>query len=251
MELSLHLGRTLALPLGTDPEPLRSELAVAYSANPATRDEINRAFAKLDRYAKCLTLLGYVDGAARRGATSTVPKSSDTSVCVQLVDEANTLAPEMSPLRAAGTAYFQAVQNGQSPTALHRLLATFRAEFLAARTSWQMDELARQETDDGQTAAWHLRRVALAAHAWLRQSSVSSAGLAEHRAQMKESLMAFLTFDGRSHRPEAQDPGTQAFASAAQDLQALADGSNKRPETSLALAACRRLLVAFNALVVE
>ncbi|HEY5281566.1 MAG TPA: hypothetical protein VIM14_02145, partial [Polyangia bacterium] len=120
MELSLHLGRTLALPLATDPEPLRSELAVAYPANPATRDEINRAFAKLDRYARCLILLGYGDGDgdARRGATSTVPKSSDTSVCVQLVDEANTLAPEMFPLRAAGTAYFQAVQNGQSSTAL-------------------------------------------------------------------------------------------------------------------------------------
>jgi hypothetical protein len=256
MELSLHLGRTLTLPLAADPEPLRSELAVTYPANPATRDEINRAFAKLDRYAKCLTLLGYADGDARRGAAATVPKSSDTSVCVQLVDEANTLAPEMFPLRAAATAYFQGAQNGQSPTALRRLLATFRAEFLAARTSWQMDELARQGMDDGHTAAWHLRRVALAAQAWLRQSRAPMAlaqGLPNRLAQFKQHFMAFLTFDARSHRPEAQDPGTSKFAGAAQDLRTLAEEypGNKKPDAAAALAACRRLLVAFNALVVE
>jgi hypothetical protein len=242
--------------LAADPEPLRGELAVAYPANPAARDESNRAFAKLDRYAKCLGLLGYVDGDARRGPTTAVPSSSDMIVCVQLVDEANTLAPEMFSLHAAGSAYFQSVQNGQSPSTLRRLLATFRAEFLAVRTSWQMDELARQRADDGQTAAWHMRRVALAAQAWLRQSR-APAGLAQslsdRLAQFKEYFMAFLTFDARAHEPTEQDPGISKFVRAAQDLRVLAETypSTRKPNAALALAACRRLLVAFNALVVE
>jgi hypothetical protein len=153
MEFSVHLGRTLAPPSPTDPGPSPSELAVHYSANPAARDDINHAFAKLERYARCLALLGYVDGEGRTGGNPAGPSNSDMSGCVQLLDEATTLAPVMFQLHAAAVAYLQGVQGGQSPATLRTLLAAFRSEFLAARTDWQMAELARQEKDEGQTAA--------------------------------------------------------------------------------------------------
>ena len=255
LEISVHLGRTLALPSPADPEPSRGELALEYPVNPASRDDINRAFAKLDRYAKCLALLGYVDGDARRGRNSAGPSNSEMSGCIQLVDEANSLAPEMFQLRAAGTAYLQGVQSGQNSGTLHKLLATFRSEFLAVRTSWQMEELARQEKDDGATAAWHMRRVVLAAQAWLRQGRAPAKiaqGLPDRRVQFKEYQRAFLTFVDHSQRAMAQDSGAKDFVSASQELWTLAGGqTGKRPDAATSLAACRRLIAAFNAVIVE
>jgi hypothetical protein len=255
MEFSVHLGRTLAPPSPTDPGPSPSELAVHYAANPAARDDINHAFAKLERYARCLALLGYVDGEGRTGGNPAAPSNSDMSGCVQLLDEATTLAPVMFQLHAAAVAYLQGVQGGQSPATLRTLLAAFRSEFLATRTDWQMAELARQEKDEGQTAAWHLRRVALAAQAWLRQSKAGSAsarGLKESRAKLDEAHQALLGFAKQSPKDMAQVSGGDEFMRSAQEVVALARGeSSKRPDTAAALAACRQLLTAFNALVVE
>jgi len=252
MELSVHLGRALVPPSPADPGPSTSELAVHYSANPATRDEINHAFAKLERYARCLALLGYTDGEARKGGNPAVPSNSDMSGCVQLLDEANALAPVMFQLHAAAVAYLQGVQGGQSPATLHKLLAGFRAEFLAVRTEWQVAELARQEKDEGQTAAWHMRRVALAAQAWLRQGKAGSGparGLKESQAKLDEAHQALLGFAKQSPKELARVSGAVAFMSAAQEVVALARStSGKRSE---ALAACSQLLSAFNALVVE
>jgi serine/threonine protein kinase len=255
MELSVHLGRALVPPSPADPGPSTSELAVHYSANPATRDEINHAFAKLERYARCLALLGYTDGEARKGGNPAVPSNSDMSGCVQLLEEANALAPVMFQLHAAAGAYLQGVQGGQTPATLHKLLAAFRAEFLAVRTDWQMTELARQEKDEGQTAAWHMRRVALAAQAWLRQGRAGSAtvrGLKESRANLDEAYQALLGFAKQSPKEMARVSGADGFMSSAQDVVALARGeSSKRAEAAATLAACRQLLNAFNALVVE
>jgi hypothetical protein len=74
LDLSVYLGRTLALPSPEDPEPSASELSLRYPANPASRDEINHAFAKLDRYARCLALLGYTEGDARKGGHPADPE---------------------------------------------------------------------------------------------------------------------------------------------------------------------------------
>jgi hypothetical protein len=177
------------------------------------------------------------------------------SGCVQLLDEANGLAPVMFQLHAAGVAYLQGVHNGQSPAALHRLLAAFRAEFLATRTDWQMAELARQEKNEGQTAAWHMRRLALTAQVWLRQSKAGSAnvrGMKESRAKLDEVHQALLGFDQHSPEAVAHVAGADAFMKSAEDVVALAKGeSGKRSEFASALVACTHLAAAFNALVVE
>ena len=255
LELSVHLGRTLALPSPADPGPSPSEWAARFPADPASRDEINHAFAKLERYARCLALLGYADGEGRKGGNPAGPSNSDMSGCIQLMDEANTLAPVMFQLHAAGVAYLQGVHGGQSPAALHKLLATFRSEFLAVRSKWQTEELSRQEKDGGQTASWHMRRVALAAQAWLRQSKTGSAsakGVKESRAKLDEFHQVLLEFAQHSPKEMAQVSGADAFMKAAQDVVALAQSeSGKRSQVASAIAACTQLLTAFNALVVE
>jgi hypothetical protein len=175
------------------------------------------------------------------------------SGCVQLLDEANTLAPVMFQLHGAGVAYLQGVHDGQSPATLHRLLAAFRAEFLAARIDWQMAELSRQEKNDGQTAAWHMRRFALAAQAWLRHGRAGLAnarGVKESQAKLEEARRALLEFAQHSPQAMARLAGADAFMKSAQEVAALAQGeAGKR--SAAALATCAQLVTAFNALVVE
>jgi serine/threonine protein kinase len=255
LELSVHLGRTLPLPSSTDPEPSRTELATSYPKDPASGEEINRVFAKLDRYAACLALLVHADGDARKAANRAGPSGGEIGRCIQLLQEAATLQPEMFQLHGAGAAYLQGVAGAQGSSAPHRLLATFRSEFFAAQTGWQMEELARQETDEGQTAAWHMRRVALAAQAWLRQGKAPLAlgrGSTDRRAKLDEAHQAFLEFAQHSPREMAQVSGADEFMKAAQNVVTLAHGqTGKRQDASAALAACRQLFTAFNALVVE
>jgi hypothetical protein len=257
VELSLRLGRVLPLPSPSDPEPLPAELAAGYPDDPFVREEINHAFAKLDRYGQCLALLGDSDGDGHRGGSRAGPSGAEVGRCIQLLDEASVLAPDMSGLRAAGGAYLQGATSGQG--ALHKLLAAFRSEFLAARAAWQMEELSREEADDGQTAAWHMRRVALAAQAWLRQGRASSTalsaaarGVADRRARLVEYHHAFVQFAEHSPQVMARTSGADAFTRAAQTVVALARGqAGRRQDAAAALTACRQLLAAFNALVVE
>jgi serine/threonine protein kinase len=253
LELSVHLGRALALPLPADPGPSPGELAVHSPANPASRDELNHAFAKLERYDRCLMLLGYTYGQARKAGNSAGPSNSDMSGCVQLLDEASTLAPVMFQLHAAGVAYVRGVQNAQSPAALHKVLVSFRGEFLAERARWQMEELSRQEKDEGRTAGWHMRQLALAAQTWLRQgkaASPSTRGINEMRAKLDQAHQALLAFAQRSPKELAGVAGAAAFMRAAEDVVALAQGeSDKR--RGAALAACAQLLATFNVLVVD
>jgi len=257
LELSVHLGRSLPLPSSADPGPSTREPMGEWAhvpANPASRDEINHAYGKLERYARCLALLGYADGEARKGGNPAGPSNSNMSGCIQLVDEASTLAPVMFQLHTAAVAYLQSVHSGQSFGTLSRLLLSFRAEFLAERSNWQLEELSRQEKDEGQTAAWHMRRVSLAAQAWLRQSKagLASRGAKESWAKLSEAHQALLEFTRHSPKEMAQIEGADAFVKAAQDMVALVQGeSGKRSEVAPALAACRQLLTAFNSLVVE
>jgi beta-phosphoglucomutase-like phosphatase (HAD superfamily) len=161
----------------------------------------------------------------------------------------------MPRLHAAGLAYLQGAHDGAGPPTLRKLLADFRAELLAERTDWQVQELSRQEKDEGQTAAWHMRRVALAAQAWLRQSEVPSESgrtMKERLARLDEFHQALVEFAGHSSQDMARISGAAAFTKAAQDLVALTQGAaGKRPAGAAALAACRRLMATFNALVVD
>jgi hypothetical protein len=255
LELSLRLGRSLPLPSPTDPEPSRAELAASCPEDPVAREEINQAFAKLGSYGRCLAMLEDSDGNSRKGGNRGGPRGGEIGRCIQLLDEASTLPPNMSELRAAGEAYLRAATSGQGGWVLHKLLATFGSEFLALRVAWQMEELAHEEADGGQTAAWHMRRVALAAQAWLRQGKAplsSLRGLEDRRAKLDEYHRALLDFAKRSPREMAQVAGADAFLQAAQSVVALARGqTGKRQEAAAAIAACRQLLTAFNALVVE
>jgi hypothetical protein len=255
LELSVHLGRVLPLPSPTDPEPSRAELATSYPQDPASCEEIARAFAKLERYARCLALVGYTDGDARKDANRAGPSGAEIGRCIQLLEEAASLRPEMPQLQAAGGAYLRSAASSEGLGALHTLPAAFRAEFLAARAAWQMEELARQAADEGQTAAWHMRRVVLAAQAWLRQGKASPAlarGSTDRRASLDEYQQAFREFARHSQREMAQVSGGDEFMRAAQDVTHISLGqTGKRQDAAAAFAAYRRLVVAFNALVVE
>jgi len=255
LELSVALGRTLVLPTQVDPGPTPGELAMRTPLNPASRDEINRAFAKLARYDRCLGLLGFGDGQEPKGGSQSGPSNSAMSGCIQLLEEANGLAPTMFRLHAAGVAYLQGVHGGQNAGVLHKLLATFRSEFLAARFGWQMEELARQEANEGRTAEWHMRRLALAAQAWLRQTrsgSVSARVLKDSGAKLAEALQALLAFAAQSPKAWSQVVGADEFMKSAREVSQLArSDSGKRPDPSASLAVCRQLLTTFNGLVVE
>jgi serine/threonine protein kinase len=253
LELSVFLGRTLVPPTPADPLPSPSESPARLPAKPAARDEINHAFTKLDRYARCLALLDHTEGVARKGGSPTVPSNSNISVCIQLVEEANALTPVMPRLHNAGLSYLQGAQREQGPAILRQLFGTFRAEFFAARSGWQQEELARQEKDEGQTAAWHMRRMTLSALAWLRMSKVGSAStpaVKDYRARLDQAHQALQEFAQNSPKHWAQVSGTDRFMQAAQEVVAMArSGSGRRSDA--AQAACTRLVDAFNELVVE
>jgi hypothetical protein len=255
LELSVHLGRALVLPSASDPEPLASEWVTDYPEDPFSWEEIDRAFAKLDRYAKCLALTNEGESDVRRGGSRVHPHADGTGQCMRLLEEANPLKPQMAELRSAGEAYLQAMQGGPRSASLHRLLATFRSEFLTVQSAWQREELGRQETEEGRTAAWHMRRLVLAGLAWFRQSRSASAparGLEERRVKLTEYQQAFLAFTQHSQQEMARISGSEEFTKAAERLIELArSSSGKKSSEGAGLEACRQLLTAFNALVVD
>jgi serine/threonine-protein kinase len=250
LELTVRLGRTLTVPSLADPEPLSNELTVRPSTNPASRDEIRGAFAKLDRYAKCLTLLGYREDAGKPSAA--LPNNGVLSACIQATEEANALPPAMTPLQAAATSYLRAASDGEVGS-LGRLLTGFRAHYLATRAGWQIEELARQEADDGVTAASHMRRVALAAQAWFRSSRAGGQprALKDARVRFEESQQGVLEFSRRLPQDFQRISGAKEFLEAAEEVLGLIRGpSGKRLDPGAAKNAVQALVVAFNALVV-
>ncbi len=246
LTLTVRLGRKLPLPLLADPEPLPLELAARYPASPASRDEIGRAFAKLNRYGKCLALLGYGEGAK---AKATVPSASDISGCVQLLDGASSLLPEMFQLAAAGRAYLQGVRGNEDGRPAQKLLASFRAYFLAVETDWQLEELGRQERDEGRSAAWHLRNLALQVQLWWRRSRAHGGQRVADRTGLKEAYEELHELAEHSPQQMVNIAGAEAFMKAAADVLAVANEPRAKAEASFR--ACRDLLAVFNATVVE
>jgi hypothetical protein len=125
--------------------------------------EIEHAFAKLERYADCLAMAGDASADGKKSGGRGRLRGEELALCQRLVTEAGTGEPAMPELQSAAESFLAASQGGQRLDAIGRVAATFRAEFLAARTAWQLEELSRQGQDEGQKAAWHMRRVALAA----------------------------------------------------------------------------------------
>jgi len=258
MDLNVHLGHTLPLPTPTDPPPLPAEAAATIPEQPRAVDDIEDAFAKLGRYADCL--------AATVGPSTSARKSDHARLaderCQRRLREASAMAPPFPSLASAAEAYWAAKQAGQKRESTDRKLVTFRAELLAARAPWQLEELARegveatQASDKGQTVAWHMRSVALAAQAWYRALKTVPFSVALHddrRAHLNEVYQALVTHSQNNQQTVVQMPGGSDFMRAAQELLALvpAQGMSRRPSEAMALDACRRLLTAFNALVVD
>ena len=257
LELSLHLRHTLPLPSPTDPPPLPAELAVDYPDDPRPQTEIEQAFAKLDRYADCLAMAGdaSVEGKAeskKSGGRGRL-RGEELALCQRLVSEAGSAEPAMSELQAAAEAYLGAAQGGQKLDAIGRMATTFRSEFFAARAAWQLEELSSQGKDEEQKAAWHMRRVALSAQAWLRSHKVQGQGAqngADARsAKLREHHQALLDYAPGAGPEIARISGASDFMQAAESVVSLAHG--KKPSEFAALDAVRRLLSAFNALVGE
>jgi hypothetical protein len=240
LKLSIHLGHTLPLPAPTDPAPLAAELTAESPENPRDADQIESAFAKLDRYAECLNLSSDAAIDGKKGSARSRMRAEEYGLCQRLTTEAAAASPAMPELQASAEAYLAAVHGGQRMDQLTRLGTTFRAEFLAARTQWQMEELASQRTTYGQ-GDWRLRRVALAAQAWLRAlkagqgSAQAATKLQEHQRELSGQPSAAEAASGQSD-----------FLQAAADV---ADISGKKPTEIVALDGVRRLLSAFNALI--
>ena len=252
--MTVWLSHALDLPSLNDPAPLPAELAADYPESPRSTSEIDAAFAKLAKYDDCLaeaatlTLDGKKTGGRGRS------REDDLGVCRLVLAEAPESEPMFPQLQTAGEA-FMAAQKSARPERLHRLAASFRAEFLAERTAWQVEELSRVEKDEGQKASWHMRRVALAAQAWLRSLKSSSSAqetVERQRAELVESFSMFTQFVRLTPDALAQTVGATDFMTAAEEVMALANGTGGRKATEFsALDACRKLLAAFNALVVE
>jgi serine/threonine-protein kinase len=253
MTLTVRLGRTLGAPSPTDPPPLPAELAADYPDSPRPAAEIDGAFAKLARYTDCLALTddNAADGKKGRGQ----PRDELLAPCRLAVTEAADTEPAFPELQTAAEAYLGAIQKGQKPEVLARMAAALRAEYLAVRAAWQMEELSRQGRDEGQEAAWHMRRVALAAQAWLRSRKATPPnpqGVEAQRAKLDEAFSTFMSHVRTTPQALAQTGGATDFVAAAEEVVALANAAGGRKATEFsALDACRRVLAAFDALVVE
>jgi hypothetical protein len=251
MKLVVHLGRVLEAPAATDPAPLAAELAVDYPESPRPGEEIDAAFAKLARYGDCFGLDGGNDGESKKGR----PAARDEALgpCRLAVTEGGESEPAFPELQTAAESYLTLVQKGQKPDLVARAAAAFRAEFLAARAAWQVEELSRHEKDEGQNAAWHMRRVALAGQAWLRsRMGGSTETIEQKRAALDQAVASFMSFVRSTPKALTQTTGATDFVAAAEAAVALADGAGGRKATSIAaLEACRKLVASFNALVVE
>jgi hypothetical protein len=242
--LSLRLSRHLPLPSATDPPALAAELTAGYPDEPRSSADIDRAFDKLDRYADCLAMIGDAALDEKKGSARTRLRKEELALCQRSVAEAAAIDPVLPDAQSAAESFLEANQNGAKAEALGKA-AKFRAEFLASQTVWEMEELARQGKDHGQEALWHMRRVALAARAWLRalRTPVEDSSASTLRAYQQ----ALADFAQGSPAQWGHVSGSADFLRASQAVASLS--RDKKISELAALDGCRKLLSAFNALV--
>ena len=258
LKLVVRMNHLLVPPSPLDPPPTSTEMAQAFPEVPRPADEIDAALAKLDKYAQCLAAAGDSnDGSGSDKAAGARARlhGEDLARCRTLVHEARDMAPAVSALEGAADSYLSAVQSGQKLDVVMRSSATLRAELLAARSEWQGQELALQEKLDGRKAAWHMRRLTLGANAWLRalKADPPARQSVDERANAFADMFAgFLEYAESARAEMARTTGSNDFMKAAQDTMAVVRPTDGKPRSEFAaLGACRRLVVAFNALVVE
>ena len=254
MHLTVRLGRTLGAPDPTAPPPLPAEIATTYPDSPPEWTEIDGAFARLGRFADCLAVTGAV-AAEQRKSGRRARGQEKLGVCRDVIGTWATSEPDMPELRSAAEAYLSALRDDGRPEGLARLAASFRAELLAARATWQLREVARQEKDEGRKPGWHMRRLALMGQAWLRARKASTAvghGGDPQREKLDEYLQALKASAHDEPRAWEHLSGSGDFIQAAEELVVLAHGQGgKRATESTAVDACRKLLTAFDALILD
>jgi|GEM_PF-1711459 len=255
MNLEVRLGRTIPVPTPEDPPPLPTELAVDYPEDPRPAAEIDSAFASLDRYSSCLAGAAKVIAEARTSGEREYVRGEHFAPCRRLVEESQGADKGFPSLKNTALAFVLAAQAGKKAETLNRFAARFRAEFLAERAFWQMQELARTGKDDGQGAAWHMRRVALAARTWVRaRRSGANGGRAgdEQGAKVDAYVQALVRFVREGKQALGIVRGTDDFLRVAQELAALArPQGERRVSDAAAYEACRKILTEFDALVLE
>lgn len=257
MHLTVRLGRTLGAPDATDPPPVPAEISTAYPDHPPDDPrpwaEIDGAFSKLGLYADCLAATGDAGADSRKGGARVLAQKY--GVCRPMIDGAAAIDPAMPELQSAAAAYLVGLRTGERPDRLLKLAASFRAEFLGARATWQRQELARQEKDDGRKPGWHMRRLALMGQAWLRARKASMAvghGGEIQRQKLDDYLQALRQNVHDEPRAWEHLSGAGDFIQAAEDLVAVAHGqAGKRATEGSPLDACRKLLTAFDALILD
>jgi serine/threonine protein kinase len=259
LKLVVRMNHLLVPPSPLDPPPAPAELSVGYPESARPSDEIDGALAKLDKYAQCLAAAS--DTSEGSGSDKTAAGArvrlhgEDLTRCRTLVREARDLPPAIPALEGAGDGYLSAVQAGQKLDAVMRASAALRAELLAARSEWQWQELALQENLETRKAAWHMRRFALGANAWLRamKSDPPARQPVDERANaLGDIYTMFLDYAESARAEMARTTGANDFMKAAQDTMAVVRPADGKPRSEFAaLGACRRLVAAFNALVVE
>jgi hypothetical protein len=254
MKLTVRMSHLLATPSPLDPPPVPAELSLRYPESARTSEEVDGAMAKLDKIAQCLAAAGDESGNDKTGARARL-HGEDLARCKALIHEAHGMSPTMSSLESAADAYLAAVQSGQKLESVMRAGASLRAELLAERSAWQWEELALQEKLEGRKAAWYMRRVALSAQAWLRALKVNPPApqtVAEQAGALNDSFNAFITYAEDARDEMARMGGANDFMKVAQETLAVARPSDGKPRSEFAaLAACRRLVSAFNAAVTE
>ena len=252
MELVVRLGHTLPAPSPADPPPLPAELALDYPEQPRPAEEIVQAFAQLDRYVACLTAAAVIG--PRRAPE--LFAGEGFLPCRSLVDDPAPAEPKLLALRPVAMAYVTAARKGERGETLGQMAYRFRAEFLAERAYWQLQELARIGQDEGRKAAWHMRRVALTAAAWVRARRGGAAGARSAEAQatkLEAQVQALEDYVRGSNQGIGNIRGAEDFRRAAQELLALARPKTApRPPSEAAIyEACRKLLTNFDALVLD
>lgn len=249
LKLTVKLGHILPLPLPTDPPPLPAELSADCPERPRAAEEIDSAFAKLDKLGECLALGADAGGDGRRAAAHTRMRAEELGLCQRLVGEAAEMSPPMPELQIAAEAYLGAVRGNQRMEQLARLSTTFRAEYLAARTTWQLEELALEQQTGGDSANPHMRRMALAGQAWLRAVKAGQ-GVDRAGARLQESQRALVEQAQKVGPAGMAASGQPDFLRAADELVAQATVSRKTAEM-VALDSSRRLISAFNGLILH
>jgi len=246
--LEVRLPHAVAVPQPAEVPPLTAELAMDYPDQPRPLAEIDSAFVKLALYEDCLSGVAEAVGKGGKGK----PRAEVLITCQSRFGKAEGLTPTMSELESAARDFLAAIQSSAKPATLTRTAQAIQGELLAARAGWQLEELAA-EGKASMSSAWHLRRVTVFAVLWQRATLALPEKpelLAKRRAQFDEYLQALDRYAGDARGELSRMAGAGEVLRFAREMATLVD-AGKRPMDLAILDGTRRLVAAFNGLILD